>query len=310
MSEFTSELQHKFRVDGYVVIENILSPDEITLARNNLHNELLNYGVNHENILNGIDEPPDSVRKKSDISNMHYCKWKLDLQLNQDIYNIYEQANSVIEETYYPLGKSSFMLPFIDRICYRLPDVIRQEGGLQLHLDRRPPSTRGDLRCFDGTKKYRPIQGFITLTDHYGNSSGGLKVVKGFHNEFENYFDGHECTDKSGEFYRMHNKAHAKLQAQCKAIPAPAGSLVIWDSRLPHSTCDTLSGYDSREVIYMSYLPNIDVNKKYWINQRNNFINNIVPHAAASVKNSDYTKIDRTYSTEELSDYQKMLLGL
>lgn len=46
-----------------------------------------------------------------------------------------------------------------------------------------------------------------------------------------------------------------------QAVYAPRGSLVLWDSRLPHSTSDILEGCDSREVVYMGFLPSTDINE-------------------------------------------------
>lgn len=57
--------------------------------------------------------------------------------------------------------------------AYRLPDHIQAEGGLGLHLDRNPYDPY--LLCPTVTKKllkYRPIQSWIGLTDHYGSKSG------------------------------------------------------------------------------------------------------------------------------------------
>lgn len=109
------------------------------------------------------------------------------------------------------------------------------------------------------------MQGFLALTDHYGNESGGLKLVKGFHTSFNEYFEkGSNKKESStsivetyGKFFRMHDKSFFSLQKKCEAINIPAGSLVVWDNRLPHATCEKLSRFDSREVIYMSYIPNI-----------------------------------------------------
>jgi len=140
----------------------------------------MQYNINHDEILSKKEEPNFDVRIKSKLSQIYYCKWKLSLHLNSDVYEIFKKANELLEQTFYPLGKSTDVLPYIDRICYRLPDIIRKEGGLALHLDRRPQTEINDVKCFENIKKYRPIQGFMALTDHFGNSSGGLQVVKGF----------------------------------------------------------------------------------------------------------------------------------
>lgn len=292
-----------FKRDGYIVIENILSPNEIKYAREELHNSIKLYNVNHDKIINFIEQPPNETRIKSDIANIFYSKFKMDIHINENMYNIWKSAMSTINE--FPLGYHDDILPYIDRICWRLPDIIKTEGGLGLHIDRRPGPN-----AFKNIKKYRPIQGFVALTDHYGNNSGGLKLVKGFHKYFDEYFD--KDTNKhewgtSGEFYRMHSKSYIGIQNKCVAIDVPAGSLVLWDNRIPHATCDKLSGYDTREVIYLSYIPNVPLNIKYIKSQSENLIKNIQP---PSYLKDETLNVDRNYDVKELSNFQRKMLSL
>ena len=37
--------------------------------------------------------------------------------------------------------------------------------------------------------------------------------------------------------------------------------MVLWDYRLPHATSDRLEGSDSREVVYLGFLPSVEVNE-------------------------------------------------
>jgi hypothetical protein len=112
-------------------------------------------------------------------------------------------------------------------------------------------------------KKWRPIQGFVALTDHFTAEDGGLKVVRGFHRQFQDFFKDYDGPLEAGEFFRMNSVKYAKLQKQCEFVYAPAGSLVCWDNHIPHATCDLLSGNDSREVVYTSFLPDCDLNRQY-----------------------------------------------
>lgn len=122
-----------------------------------------------------------------------------------DFYTRLLQATFIPREPGYehPLGYSSDALLFLDGIslkqfynnksiikniyifslshyfsqnkgtAYRLPDHIQAEGGLGLHIDRNPFDPY--LQAPTVTKKllkYRPIQSWIGLTDHYGSKSG------------------------------------------------------------------------------------------------------------------------------------------
>jgi len=73
MSLLTKEHIDFFLENGYVCIENVLNDEEIQNSRNSLHEELLKYNVNHENIINGIDDPNNTVRikRKYQIYFMH-----------------------------------------------------------------------------------------------------------------------------------------------------------------------------------------------------------------------------------------------
>lgn len=303
MSLLTPEHVATYLRDGIVVIENVISDEQVEKIRDELHRDLLKYGIDHDALLSGTVEAPEGARIKSDASNIFYGRYKLDLHLSEPIYRAYLD---LMTHTYlsgdvpgfeHPFGRCTDVLPYIDRICYRLPDHIRAEGGLKLHIDRDPTKY-----C---SKKFRPIQGFVTLTDHYGSQSGGLKVVKGFHRVFESYFG--KTTDElcPGDFFRMHGHEHAKIQRDCEPINAPRGSLIMWDNRLPHETCEKLESFDTREVVYLSYLPNTKINIGYHERQRENFVANMLPPSCAAPD-----KGDRDYEISELNDWEKKLLGL
>lgn len=178
----------------------------------------------------------------------------------------------------------SKILPYIDRICYRLPDNIQTEGGLKLHIDINPY----DINPFNlhkhklsnvKLKKIKPLQSFIALTDCWNSESGGLNVIKGFHKKFDTYFTDQflDSDTNIGEFYRFNDKSHAKLLNQLEPVLCSAGSMVLWDSRLPHSTAEKLLGFDTREVIYQTYLPSNEINDKYYAQQYENYCLNIRP---------------------------------
>jgi len=285
-----------FKTNGYIVIENYLSIEETIEARNNLHKILKKYNIDHEKILNFENPPPNDVRIKSEVSNIFYSKFKMDIHICEKAYNIWKNAMTCIDEL--PFGKYTDILPYIDRICWRLPDIIRSEGGLGLHIDRRP-----GLNGFKNIKKYRPIQGFVALTDQYGSNSGGLKLVKGFYKKFDEYFEKDVNKNNwgdSGEFYRLGSKSYINLQNKLENIDVPAGALVLWDNRLPHSTCEKLEGYDTREVIYISYIPNVPLNIKYVKEQAEHLKKNIQP--PSYYKSNDL--MDRDYEINELNEFQ------
>ena len=217
----------------------------------------------------------------------------------------------------HPLGPSDSVLAYIDRVCWRLPDIIRAEGGLSLHLDRNP--TDPYLIKGEGLPKWRPIQAFVTLTDHYGTNSGGLRVVRGFHREIEEYFAGRGSANSAhpnrevdesfrGEFFRMNPRKYYSLDKRLEPINAPKGSLVCWDNRLPHATCQKLDGWDTREVVYSGFLPNIQLNRDFVAKQLQALRANRPPPGVAQPDLKERCDLD--WEEHELTEEQKTLLGI
>lgn len=316
MSQLSTEQINEYIETGVLVVDNVFSDSEIEEIRSNFHNQLSKMGINHHAILEGKEEIKDGIRIKSPISRIFYAKWKLNCHLNPKVLKI---ADELMSHTYnapinirnelgfnHPFKiQNSKVLAYIDRVCWRLPDSIRSEGGLALHMDRNPYDPF--LEKSGTLKKWRPIQAFITLTDHYGSESGGLQVIKGFHKEIDNYFKNSD-KDKEingGEFFRMNN--YIELNRRLETIYAPKGSLVFWDNRLPHATSDKLISNDTREVIYTGFLPDTTLNRSYIAKQRLALEKNFPP--PAYVESNPKETVDRDWLFTEFSDDQLNRLG-
>ncbi len=310
-SFLTEKHLQDFKDDGYVVIENVLSLDEIQNCRTALHEYLQKYKkVNHEDLLslsNNDTRLQLDVRKKGLTTNLFYSKFKMDVQLNEKMYETFKEICHSLDST------CTDVFPYIYRVAYRLPDHILPEGGLSLHIDRNPWT-------MEKAKKIRPVQAFVTLTDHFGSNCGGLRVVPKFHTRFDAYFSATKVPAKkkggkpesifensenneAGEFYRMHGKEHTSLQQQLVTVQAPAGSLVIWNTNLPHATCEKLESFDTREVIYLSYIPaHYKINRDYFEKQTECFLQNIAPPAylkqTTCCQQRDVKKLSKTFKSK------------
>ena len=304
----------EFRETGILVIEDVFSPDEIRNTRDAFHKQLATLGIDHEAVLAKTGSVP-GVRIKSPVSRIFYSKWKLvDVHLNERLSNL---ARDLLVNTYgsgsdpdfsHPFGPFSDIYAYVDRVCYRVPDYVQEEGGLGLHLDRNPLDPY--LLQGQGLTKWRPIQSLVCLTDHFDGQSGGLKVVPGFHRQIEGYFKGHatggECEVHGGEFCRLNGSKHTDLQRRCRPVLAPAGSVILWDNRLPHATAAYLSGADTREVIYTGFLPATRNNKAYVAEQAAALENNKAPPA---YKEAGEEVADRDWDFNILNATQRDLLG-
>lgn len=279
--ELSQDHLDHFLLHGFCCIEHVLSESAVQDARDAFHSELARSGIRHDEILSrdptALHDLSVARRTGEGAANLFYAPFKMDIQLTPEMRAIWKTVLDAVASTSppTPFGPHTDILPYIDRTCYRLPDHLGAEGGLGLHLDRRPGP-----KGLQNIKKYRPVQGFVTLTDHYGPESGGLQLVRGFHHEFDSFFkEGAYAEESAGEFFRMHGKSYTKLQEKLETLDVPAGTLVLWDNRLPHATCTKLSGFDTREVVYLSYLPNVPLNVEYARCQAEAYVLNQPPPA-------------------------------
>jgi len=104
----------------------------------------------------------------------------------------------------------------------------------------------------------------------------------------------------------MNSPKYAKLEKSLETVQCPAGSLVCWDNRIPHATCEHLSGTDTREVVYCGFLPKIELNKKYVLLQAEYLRKNKPP---PQYESSDKTEtVDRDWEEDELNEEQRRAL--
>ncbi len=302
----------EFRETGFLVVEDVLSAEQVQATRNRFHEHLGKLGIDHDEVLAGNATIPGH-RIKSPVSRIFYPKWKLlDVHLNPKVSNL---ASDLLVATYgsgvdtdfaHPFGPFSSVFSYIDRVCWRLPDAICEEGGLALHLDRNPVDPYLLKGKGQGLTKWRPIQSFVCLTDHFDGESGGLKLVPGFHKQIDTYFQNETTDGEGGEFYRMNSPRHHTLQKQCRPVIAPAGSMVFWDNRLPHATAAHLSGFDTREVIYTGFLPETAINQQYVAKQLTAMEKRLPPPAYEGPVN----EADRNWDFSILTASQKKMLGM
>lgn len=311
----------EFYKNGYTVIENFYNDDEINYFRSGLHTELLKHGIDHYKILTGeqkIDDEKCGPRIKSVTADFYYAKYQIDALINEKIYNV---MKTFVNATFgtnkgifaHPFGHSDDVIPFFDRICWRLPDHIRREDGLDLHLDQNPVDPY--LLKGEGLMKWRPIQAFICLTDHWDNESGNLEVVSGFHAYKDDYFkmDYDELIklESKGEFYRMNSKKYDALRDKLQPVIASKGSIVLWDNRLPHATSKLFNKMDSREVLYGGFiLPSVKINQEYNKKQLINLSKNEFPPYYQIKLTDKKQKCNRDWNYSDLSVFQRKILSI
>lgn len=277
----TDEQINEFIENGVVVIENVLNHEEINYYRKCFHDEISKLSYDYEDIIiNNNTEGIKFNEIKSKLNKSFYYKWKMELQSDKRIYDIFHKLLYNCANFYgFKVNENFKIYPFIDRIGFRLPDSIHKDGGLNLHVDKIG-------------KKFRPIQAFISLTDQLGSNHGGLQLVKKFH----------ISSNLTHEQIKSLNlKDNHELISKLNNINLKAGSLVLWDFRLPHKTNKNFISDDTREVIYLSYLPDTKLNYQYAKDQWNNYCNNTIPPDFINYKFTDNKTLNL------ITDYDKNL---
>jgi hypothetical protein len=153
------------------------------------------------------------------------------------------------------------LISSMDRACFvpytRLKINAKNKMGW-LHMDQARLQRRGTLEC---------VQGFVTLND-IGPGEVALTVYEGAHKHHGRFFSEHLDAERSG---KCANADWLKFEEADKAwylaqegvretrVHAPAGSLVLWESRLPHHAMPPLEpaarSQIDRYVIYTCMVP-------------------------------------------------------
>lgn len=321
--DLTRDQLNEFVRTGLLVIPDVLTSDEVAAARTAFHAQLREHGVDHDALLDG-EQSPDAlgVRMKSPAASFYARRWRLlEVSLAAQVVRCARQLimatfggrdAEIARETDesgaplfgHPLGAFDDVVFLCDRTNYRLPDSVRAEGGLEMHIDRNAVDPFANLAF------WRPVQAFVALTDQYGGESGGLRCVRGFHARYNSY-DVARGEDPSalakGAFNRLNTKRHSSLADACMPVDCPAGALVLWDNRLPHATAQKLRGRDTREVVYCNFVPNVPVNAEAVAAQRRALELNLQP---PHYDTTGAAPGDRDWQFDELTDEQRRLLGV
>lgn len=283
----------RFLCDGVVVIEDILSGTEVEEARQGLHEYLLEHGVDHS----ALDQTGHKLASLSSVGgaggvlDIFHAPFKLKVAEHP---RVVAAVGEIWNSSYagrchddllwvHPFGEfqSNSPLMAIDRVCYRVPDRLSAVLGTKRRPLQRCLAAHLDLRCDGfGTDsnlpeggKWRPIQGFVALTDCLEPNHGGFECCRGFHRQFSKFVrerkGSHDHTYQ-GAFTPMRPAEDMHVFEQLSHVPCKAGSLVLWDYRLPHA-CSQNIGTNPREVIYISLLPRVQRNIEYVRNQLHRF---------------------------------------
>ncbi|KAL7579836.1 hypothetical protein ACA910_004849 [Epithemia clementina (nom. ined.)] len=205
--------------DGVLVVDNLLSQEELEVAWEGLHETLSAHGVELHDLVNTGHNlcALSSTNGAGGVLDVFYEHWKLEIATNKRLlawtqqlwraaYCSHDNGEGRVDVDdedwkWHPFGSfdPSQAFVYIDRIGYRIPSTLAEKLGEE-HCQgkkRKLPIQRSltpHLDCcpdtFDkiGNKsKWRPIQCFVSLTENLEANTGGFEAAKGFHRDFRKW---------------------------------------------------------------------------------------------------------------------------
>jgi hypothetical protein len=199
---------------------------------------------------------------------------------------------------------------YIDRVCFRVPEAVndaasaavasssssssssssknkKKARGLQRSLTPHIDCCPHRMFTSVGKKaynKWRPVQAFVALTDTVEPQRGGFEACPGFHRDFAAWAATRAAGPPNtaeppcvGQFTPIRPVEDADVLRRFEHIPCRAGDLVLWDYRVPHANAYRNDGDRAREVVYVGFLPDVEVNRAYAADQLAKYLRGDVP---------------------------------
>lgn len=210
----------KLETDGFCVIEGVLTPAECQLCIQEMEAYLLAAGIDiHDPDLKRSSYPnANGIVQYLGVGQMN-SSWRMRTnEWVRWIFAIILGTNDLVSST--------------DGACAMPPHFY--DTGARMHTDQA-------LK----TVGLRTIQGLVNYTTSHDELSGSLSVIPGGHLLHEAYGRAHpEFTSGpkgKKDWFQFEDSAWPELGGVPQRVFGGVGSLVLWDSRLPHRATPPLS---------------------------------------------------------------------
>jgi hypothetical protein len=236
-----------FAANGFVVVRNVLTPQQIAQTIDEIWESTVLIGSaphvkRHDPTTWEDDTWPASCDRGFLSSDNNLCDvsaWQN--RQNPNVVRVFQLLHNTRRLSLKPGGRYGIMRPTRD-IALTLPTrtdcgtagdmLVMQRPDWRttenwLHWDQNPLTCRG----------YFGLQGIITLSSHEQPDGGGFKCIPAFHQRFAAWADAHSqqplppFATTTVPYMVPDNDP---IQREALPILMPAGSLIVWDSRLAH----------------------------------------------------------------------------
>ena len=216
------EIKQNLNNFGYCIVPNVINQPDINYCKD-LFFQWKDKIPNHNFLHKSID--PHGIYKYFNVGHTQMAWY---LRTRPEIQNIFKY-----------LWDTNDLVVSFDGCCYISKDN-QQKDNCWTHTDQA--SNNSDLQCY---------QGFIALTT---NRERTLVIYEGSHLLHKDYFK-EKNINNSKNWNIICPKYLENIKENKKILNIPAGSLVLWDSRVFHQNQYGKPNSEERLVQYICYLP-------------------------------------------------------
>jgi hypothetical protein len=208
---------------GYVVIENALTHEEVSIAK--------------DSYMKWLKSDPQILGKHRAIDPHGIFKF---MEVGHQWHAWYIRTRPGVQKAFQDIWKTKDLVVGFDGSCY-IPSDLKARDTLWTHTDQCPNTS--DFKC---------VQGMVALTD---NEERSLVVYEKSHLMHKIYMDEYKLKGTKN-WIKIEADFLKLIESQKRILKVKAGSLILWDSRTFHQNCVGPPGCrEERIVQYVCFLP-------------------------------------------------------
>ena len=287
------EIKQQLNTKGYCIVPDVLSNTEISEALK-LFRDWQKTVPNYNKIHNVVSS--HGIHKHFEAGHQEFAWF---IRTNKNVQNIFKK-----------LWNTDELIVSFDGSCY-IPKTLIKKDVIWTHTDQA--SSKIGLHCY---------QAFVALTS---NKERTLVVYEGTHNYHKKYFEDKGINNKNDWNLIDHEVLDREdIKNKKRILNVPAGSMVLWDSRIFHQNRYGKPNSEERIVQYVCYFPKShekntklmqEKRRKYFIERR------FTSHYPAPIKVNplqpqnfgndelviDYSKLKKPNLDRFMDDIEKLL---
>ena len=217
-----SDIKNELNTKGYCIVPGVLTPEEVEQC-------VIWFREWQKSI-------PDHDYQHSKLSPHGIYKFH---EAGHQRHSWFIRTRPRVRSIFEGLWETKDLIVSFDGSCY-IPKNLKKKDNIWTHTDQGP-SKKG-RQC---------VQGYVALTS---NKERTFVCYEGTHHIHEKYFKD-KGIEKGGDWQLIDHETVDSLRNYKRVNNVPAGSLVLWDSRVFHQNQYGKAGSEERIVQYVCYLP-------------------------------------------------------